>query len=106
MKKYLFVLMLALCSTISYAQSQSNSDSIFVATEQWEYKSIFIRNTHMYAKQGEITYQNPDETLDKYGKQGWELVAVVPLIASNMSSGNTYTSNLCYTFKRKKVNHK
>ncbi|MBP9983302.1 MAG: DUF4177 domain-containing protein [Prevotella sp.] len=103
MKKYLFVLMLALCSASSFAQTQSNSDSTYVATEQWEYKSIFIRNTHTFAKQGEITYENPDKTLNKYGKQGWELVAVVPLIASNLSSGNAYTNCLCYTFKRKKI---
>ena len=106
MKKYLFVLMLALCSASSFAQTQSNSDSTYVATEQWEYKSIFIRNTHTFAKQGEITYENPDKTLNKYGKQGWELVAVVPLIASNLSSGNAYTSYLCYTFKRKKIVNK
>ena len=43
------------------------------------------------------------KTLDKYGQQGWELVAVVPLIASNLSSGNAYTNCLCYTFKRKKI---
>jgi hypothetical protein len=47
MKKYLFVLMLALCSASSFAQTQSNSDSTYVATEQWEYKSIFIRK-HAY----------------------------------------------------------
>ena len=60
-------------------------------------------NRYTFAKQGEITYENPDKTLDKYGKQGWELVAVVPLIASNLSSGNAYTNCLCYTFKRKKI---
>ena len=103
MKKYLFVLMLALCSASSFAQTQSNSDSTYVATEQWEYKSIYIRNSHKFAKQGEVNFENPDKTLDKYGQQGWELVAVVPLIASNLSSGNAYTNCLCYTFKRKKI---
>ncbi len=42
MKKYLFVLMLTLCSASSFAQTQSYSDSTYVATEQWEYKSIYI----------------------------------------------------------------
>lgn len=106
MKKYLFVLMLALCSAFSFAQKQSNSDSTYVSTEQWEYKSIFIRNSHKFAKQGEVNFENPDKTLDKYGQQGWELVAAVPLIASNLSSGNAYTSYLCYTFKRKKIVNK
>lgn len=103
MKKYLFVLMLALCSAFSFAQKQSNSDSTYVSTEQWEYKSIFIRNSHKFAKQGEVHFENHDKTLDNYGQQGWELVAVAPLIASNLSSGNAYTSYLCYTFKRKKI---
>ncbi len=103
MKKYLFVLMLALYSASSFAQKQSNSDSTYVATEQWEYKSIYIRNSHKFAKQGEVHFENHDKTLDNYGQQGWELVAVVPLIASNLSSGNAYTNCLCYTFKRKKI---
>ena len=38
MNKYLFVLMLALCTASSFAQTQSNSDSTYVATEQWKYK--------------------------------------------------------------------
>ena len=101
MKKYLFVLMLALCSASSFAQTQSNSDSTYVATEQWEYKSIYIRNSHKFAKQGEVHFENHDKTLDNYGQQGWELVAVAPLIASNLSSGNAYTSYLYYTFKRR-----
>ena len=106
MKKYLFVLMLALCSAFSVAQTQSSSDSTYVAAEQWEYKSIYLRNSHKFAKQGEVNFENPDKTLDKYGQQGWELVAAVPLIASNLSSGNAYTSYLCYTFKRKKIVNK
>lgn len=106
MKKYLFVLMLALCSASSFAQTQSNSDSTYVSAEQWEYQSIYIKNSHKFAKQGEVYFENHDKTLDKYGQQGWELVAVVPLIASNLSSGNAYTSYLCYTFKRKKIVNK
>jgi len=40
--------------------------------------------------------------LNEYGKQGWELVSVTPLVASNILNGRVYTSNMCYTFKRRK----
>ena len=106
MKKFLFVLTLALSSASSFAQTRSNNDSVYVATEQWEYNTIYFHNSHNNAKLGDINFKNHDDTLNEYGKQGWELVSVTPLIASNVLNGRVYTSNMCYTFKRKKIVNK
>lgn len=103
MKKYIFTLILVFGGALSYAQEVKN-DTIQVATEQWEYMSLYVSNTHMYAKQGEVNFKNHDKLFNEYGLQGWELVSVVPLIGSNMGNGHVYTSNLCYTFKRRVIN--
>lgn len=101
MKKYTLVLMLALSSAFSYAQNQSKNDTVSIE-QQWEYNTIYFHNSHSNAKIGEINFKNHDDTLNEYGKQGWELVSVTPLVASNILNGRVYTSNMCYTFKRRK----
>ena len=104
MKKYFLLLMLTLGAASSYAQSETpakTNDTIFVANQQWEYMSLYIRNSHAYAKQGETNFNNHDKLFNDYGKQGWELVSVAPLIGSNPLNGRVFTSNLVFTFKRR-----
>ena len=105
MKKYILLLMLTLSAASSYAQSETSAktnDTVFVANQQWEYMSLYIRNSHANAKQGKTNFNNHDKLFNDYGKQGWELVSVTPLVASNILNGRVYTSNMCYTFKRRK----
>lgn len=54
MKKYILLLMLTLSAASSYAQSETSAktnDTVFVANQQWEYMSLYIRNSHANAKQ-------------------------------------------------------
>lgn len=103
MKKCILIFLFFLGAVSSYAQTQFHNDTIQVAIEQWEYKTIYFHNSHINAKMGEIKFKNQDDILNEYGKQGWELLSVTPLVASNVLNGRVYTSDMCYTFKRKIV---
>ena len=91
----------------SYAQidGKATTDTIRAASpiEKWEYKTIYVHNTHPNAKQGEVEFKShkDSESLDKYGSEGWELVAVTPIVAESMGNNRVYTQMLVYTFKRK-----
>ena len=69
----------------------------------WEYKTIYVHNTHPNAKQGEVEFKSHKdaENLNKYGREGWELITVTPVIAETMGNNRTYTQMLVYTFKRR-----
>ena len=107
MRKLLFLSLLSLTSLCSYAQSSTveQADTLTTATpvEMWEYKTIYAHNTHPNAKQGEVEFKSHKdaETLNKYGREGWELVSVTPVIAESMGNNRTYTQLLVYTFKRR-----
>lgn len=99
--------MLFLSALCSYAQSGSNveTDTITSATplEQWEYKTIYIHNIHANARQGEVEFKShkDTETLNQYGREGWELVSVTPVVGESMGNNRTCTQMLVYTFKRR-----
>ena len=107
MRKLFLFALLSLASFCSYAQSTNNaaSDTITatVPVEMWEYKTIYVHNTHANTKQGEVEFKSHKdaENLNKYGREGWELVAVTPIIAEPMGNNRTYTTMLVYTFKRR-----
>lgn len=107
MRKQILFALLSLSSICCYAQSshKSASDTLTTTTpvEMWEYKTIYILNTHPNAKQGEVEFKShkDTETLNQYGREGWELVAVTPVIAEPLGNNRTYTQKLVYTFKRK-----
>ena len=106
MRKLLFLSLLSLTSLCSYAQSSHTTanDTITTTTvEMWEYKTIYVHNTHPNAKQGVVEFKSHKdaENLNKYGREGWELVMVTPVIAETMGNNRTYTQMLVYTFKRR-----
>lgn len=105
MRKLLFLSLLSLPSLCSYAQSSTTANDTITTTavEMWEYKTIYVHNTHPNAKQGEVEFKSHKdaENLNKYGREGWELVTVTPVISESMGNNRTYTQMLVYTFKRR-----
>ena len=106
MRKLLFLSLLSLTSLCAFAQSNhatANDTIITTPVEMWEYKTIYVHNTHPNAKQGEVEFKSHKdaENLNKYGREGWELVTVTPVIAEAMGNNRTYTQMLVYTFKRR-----
>ena len=107
MMKLFLLPLLSLTTLCSYAQTSTKvaSDTTYTYTpaEIWEYKTIYVDNTHPYAKQGSVEFKahRDAENLNKYGREGWELVAVTPVVAEPMGNNRTYTQMLVYTFKRK-----
>ena len=106
MKQLLFLSLLSLSTLCIYAQSSTTAKSDTITTTpatMWEYKTIYVHNTHPNARQGEVEFKSHKdaETLNQYGREGWELVAVTPVIAEPMGNDRTYTQMLVYTFKRK-----
>lgn len=107
MKKLLLFALLSLSIFGSYAQTtgKATTDTITSAVpiEQWEYKTIYVHNTHQYARQGEVEFKSHKdaENLNKYGREGWELVAVTPVVGEPIGNDRTYTLMLVYTFKRR-----
>ena len=104
-KLVLFTLLSLVCFTASAqsVETKSTKDSTTVYTEQWEYTAFYCHNTHANAKQGEVEFAalKDAETFNKYGREGWELVAVTPIIAEPMGNNRTYTQKLLFTFKRR-----
>ena len=74
-----------------------------VIQERWEYKTLYVHNTHVNARQGEAAFKaHADaETLNRHGREGWELIAVTPVIAEPMGNNRATTQMLVYTFKRR-----
>lgn len=105
MKKLFFFALMSLSVLCTYAQTanKTSNDTIIVSTVSWEYKTIYVHNTHLNARQGEVEFKSHKdaETLNKYGREGWELVAVTPIVAEPMGNNRTYTQMLVYTFKRR-----
>ncbi len=107
MKKLFVLSLLSLTTLCSYAQTSTKAASdttyTYVPAEIWEYKTVFAKNSHAYARQGEVEFKalNDAESLNKYGREGWELVSVTPVVAEPMGNNRTYTQMLVYTFKRK-----
>lgn len=107
MKKLLLFALLSLSFFGSYAQTHDKAanDTLSSAApiEQWEYKTIYVHNTHQYARQGEVEFKSHKdaENLNKYGREGWELVAVTPVVGEPIGNDRTYTTMLVYTFKRR-----
>ncbi|MDO4161216.1 MAG: DUF4177 domain-containing protein [Prevotellaceae bacterium] len=107
MRKLFFLTLLSLFILNSYAHSgnKATNDTIYSATpvEMWEYKTIYVHNTHQNARQGEVEFKSHKdaETLNRYGREGWELVTVTPIVAEPMGNNRTYTQMLVYTFKRR-----
>ena len=105
MKKLLLFFLLSLTSFYMYAQSSTTANDTITTTpvEMWEYKTIYVHNTHPTAKQGEVEFKShrDAENLNKYGREGWELVAVTPVVGEPIGNDRTYTLMLVYTFKRR-----
>lgn len=107
MRKLLFISLVSLLTSLcSYAQSShatTNDTTTTTPIEMWEYKTIYVHNTHPNAKQGEVEFKfhKDAENLNKYGREGWELITVTPVIVESMGNNRTYTQMLVYTFKRR-----
>ena len=107
MKKIFLLALLSLSVLGSYAQThdKATNDTLSSAApiEQWEYKTIYVHNTHQHARQGEVEFKSHKdaENLNKYGREGWELVAVTPVVGEPIGNDRTYTLMLVYTFKRR-----
>lgn len=76
MKKQILIALLSFTSFCCYAQTSQKAvaDTLTVATpiEMWEYKTIYVDNTHLYARQGEVEFKahKDAENLNKYGREG------------------------------------
>lgn len=83
-------------------QAAADTSYTHTPTDMWEYKTIYIDNTHPNARQGEVEFKahRDADTLNKYGRAGWTLVAVTPVLAQPLGNNRTYTQMLIYTFKR------
>ena len=107
MKRLLLLSLLSLSVFCSYAQADGRATADTILTtfpiEKWEYKTIYVHNTHPNARQGEVEFKShkDSESLDKYGREGWELVSVTPVVAESMGNNRVYTQILVYTFKRR-----
>lgn len=106
MRKLILFTLLSLSAMCSYAQTRSGAagDTLTVAPqEMWEYKTVYFYNTHPNAGLGEVEFKSHKdaENLNKYGRQGWELVSVTPVVAEPVGNNRTYTTMLVYTFKRR-----
>lgn len=106
MRKLFLFALLSLASFGCYAQSTGNAINDTITTtpvETWEYKTIYVHNTHQNAKQGEVEFKSHKdaENLNKYGREGWELVSVTPVVGESMGNNRVYTQMLVYTFKRR-----
>lgn len=107
MKRLLLLSLLSLSIFCSYAQADGKATTDTIRTtfpiEKWEYKTIYVHNTHPNARQGEVEFKShkDSESLDKYGREGWELVSVTPIVAESMGNNRIYTQILVYTFKRR-----
>lgn len=103
-KLFLYALMsLSVLCTSAQTVNKTSNDTITTSAELWEYKTIYVHNTHLNARQGEVEFKSHKDadTLNKYGREGWELAAVTPIIAEPMGNNRTYTQMLVYTFKRR-----
>ena len=106
MKKLLLFTLLSFSSFCGYSQSNNKATNDTIATtaplEQWEYQTIYVYNTNRNAYRGEVEFKalKDPETLNKYGREGWELIAVTPVIGDLLGKF-TYTPILVYTFKRR-----
>lgn len=107
MNKLILIALLSFTSFCCYAQTslKATGDTLTAASpiEMWEYRTIYVDNTHPNARQGEVEFKahKKTENLNQYGREGWELVAVTPVIAEAMGNNRTYTQKLIYTFKRR-----
>jgi hypothetical protein len=61
---------------------------------RWVYKSLLVETKGFFAR-GVIDATQLDDNLTELGRQGWELVAIVPV-----SDGNVGTARLLCTFKQ------
>jgi len=81
-------------------------------TSNWEYKIVTVKGTENEAskKSDPRKFDVIDESLNLFGKDGWELVNVYPTTEtvfprdpfSNFVQPNVRTSELNFVFKRKK----
>ena len=107
MKKIFLLALLSLSVLSSYAQTHDKAANDTLSStapiEQWEYKTIYVHNTHQYARQEEVEFKSykDAENLNKYGRDGWELVAATPIVGEPIGNDRTYTLMLVYTFKRR-----
>ena len=87
MKKIFLLALLSLSVLGSYAQTHDKATN----------------DTHQHARQGEVEFKSHKdaENLNKYGREGWELVAVTPVVGEPIGNDRTYTLMLVYTFKRR-----
>jgi hypothetical protein len=65
--------------------------------QKWEYQEIV--SSRVQTGLGSVSGWKPPVDLRKFGNDGWELVAVVP-IADWHAIGGGITDNLVYFFKR------
>ena len=78
MKRLLLLSLLSLSIFCTYAQTDGKETTDTIRTtfpiEKWEYKTIYVHNTHPNARQGEVEFKShkDSESLDKYGSEGWE----------------------------------
>lgn len=88
---------------------------IFSCTSKWEYKTLTVKGIKQETMSKFITnkFDLSDETLNLYGKDGWELINIYEKLETvhpnfgndNYVSGlqpNVRTSEINFVFKRKK----
>ena len=66
--------------------------------QKWEYKSI--SQTRGIGVLGGLAEWSPHLELNDYGKDGWELVAVVPAASEAGAGSAGVTTGVTYFFKR------